>query len=180
MRQNFLNPSSISLKPLPIFYLPPGYRLSHILSPPPEELDKFVQQLQEQIHEESRKAYGEKAFERWLNPQWMGALEDADGWGRIVGSCGDAMEIFLKFENNRVKEASFRTSGCGASVACGSFAAEMAIGKSPDELLHVTAEAILETLGGLPQQEEHCAQLASETLQEALHSYMIVQTRKGG
>ncbi len=143
-----------------------------------EELDKFVQQLQDQIYEESRKAYGEKAFERWLNPQRMGALEDPDGWGRIVGSCGDAMEIFLKFENGRVKEATFRTNGCGASVACGSFAAEMAVGKSPDELLQVTKEAILETLGGLPEQEEHCAQLASETLQEALHSYMTARGRR--
>ena len=143
-----------------------------------EELDKFVQQLQNQIYEESRKAYGEKAFERWLNPKHMGALEGPDGWGRIVGSCGDAMEIFLKFENGRVIKASFQTSGCGASVACGSFAAEMALGKSPDELLDVTKEAILQTVGGLPEQEEHCAQLASETLQEALHSYMLAQGRK--
>ena len=143
-----------------------------------EELDKFVQQLQDQIYEESRKAYGEKAFERWLNPKQMGSLEDPDGWGHIVGSCGDAMEIFLKFENGRVKDATFRTNGCGASVACGSFAAEMAVGKSPDELLEVTKEAILKTVGGLPEQEEHCAQLASETLQEALHSYMLAQKGK--
>ena len=88
------------------------------------------------------------------------------------------MEIFLKFENEQVKEASFQTDGCGSSNVCGSFAAEMALGKSPDELLSVTGEAIIEKLGGLPKEEEHCAFLAAETLQEALNCYMIKQTSR--
>jgi nitrogen fixation NifU-like protein len=49
----------------------------------------------------------------------------------------------------------------------------MAFGKTPDELLDVTGEAILEGLGGLPEEERHCAFLAGETLQEALGDYMI-------
>ena len=143
------------------------------------DLDEFVSELQEQIYQETKEAYGEEGFERWLNMRYMGSMPDADGYARLTGTCGDTMEIFLKFEDGRVKEASFLTDGCGSSAVCGSFAAEMAIGKTPDELLEVTGEAILERLGRLPKEEEHCAYLAGETLQEALNDYMTKQVKKG-
>ena len=54
----------------------------------------------------------------------------------------------------------------------------MALGKSPDELLVITGEAISEKLGGLPKEYEHCAFLAAETLQEALNDYIIKRPRK--
>ncbi|MBW2125617.1 MAG: iron-sulfur cluster assembly scaffold protein [Deltaproteobacteria bacterium] len=137
------------------------------------ELDDFVNELQEQIYEETRNAYGELAFERWLHMRFMGSMENPDGYARVTGKCGDTMEIFLRFEDDRVKDASFLTDGCGSSAVCGSFAAEMAIGKTPDELIEITGDTILEKLGGLPKEEEHCAFLAGETLQEALSDYMI-------
>lgn len=140
------------------------------------ELDDFVQDLQNRIYDETKEAYGDVAFERWLNPLYMGSIDNPDGYGRVTGSCGDTMQIFLKFENDRIKEASFQTDGCGSSAVCGSFAAEMAIGKNPDEIVEITGEAILEKLGGLPKEDEHCAFLSAESLQEALHEYMIKQT----
>lgn len=143
------------------------------------DLDEFVSELQEQIYQETKEAYGEEGFERWLNMRYMGRMLDPDGYARLTGTCGDTMEIFLKFEDGRVKEASFLTDGCGSSAVCGSFAAEMALEKTPDELLDVTGEAILERLGGLPKEEEHCAYLAGETLQEALNDYMTKQVKKG-
>jgi nitrogen fixation protein NifU and related proteins len=142
------------------------------------ELDDFVQDLQNRIYDETKEAYGDVAFERWLNPLYMGAIDNPDGYGRVTGSCGDTMQIFLKFENDRIKEASFQTDGCGSSAVCGSFAAEMAIGKNPDEIVEITGEAILEKLGGLPKEDEHCAFLSAESLQEALHEYMIKQTKR--
>ena len=142
------------------------------------ELDDFVQDLQNRIYDETKEAYGEVAFERWLNPLYMGSMDNPDGYGRVTGTCGDTMQIFLKFENDRIKEASFQTDGCGSSTVCGSFAAEMSIGKDPDELLEITGETILEELGGLPEEDRHCAFLAAETLQEALNDYMIKQRRR--
>jgi nitrogen fixation NifU-like protein len=142
------------------------------------ELDDFVQDLQSRIYDETKEAYGDVAFERWLNPLYMGSIDNPDGYGRVTGSCGDTMQIFLKFENDRIKEASFQTDGCGSSTVCGSFAAEMAIGKNPDEIVDITGEAILEKLGGLPKEDEHCAFLSAESLQEALHEYMIKQTKR--
>jgi len=137
-----------------------------------DRLDDFLKQLQDQIYEETRTAYGQKGFERWLNPLYRGTMENPDGYARIAGSCGDTMLIFLRFENDRVKEATFQTDGCGSSTVCGSFAAELALGKNPDELAEVAGETILKILGGLPEEEQHCAYLAAETLQAALDHYM--------
>jgi nitrogen fixation NifU-like protein len=111
-----------------------------------------------------------------VNPSHMGTMKMPDGHARLTGKCGDTMEMFLKFENETVKEASFQTDGCGSSRACGSVAAEMCIGKTPDEMLDISGEVILEKLGPFPEEERHCAFLAAETLQEALHEYMLKQT----
>ncbi len=142
------------------------------------ELDDFVNELQKQIYEETRAAYGDVAFERWRNPKYMGEMADPDGYARVTGPCGDTMQIFLRFEEDRVRDASFVTDGCGSSGVCGSFAAEMALGKQPDELIEITGEAILEKIGGLPEEDRHCAFLAAETLQEALNTYMTRQAGK--
>jgi len=138
-----------------------------------DELDQFVSNLQNQIYQDTKNAYGEAAFVRWLNPLNIGDMDNPDGHARLTGSCGDTMEIFLKFEDGLVKRSSFLTDGCGPSIACASFAAEMAVGKNPDEILAITGDEILEKLGGLPEDHRHCAFLAGETLQEALHDYMV-------
>jgi len=143
-----------------------------------KDFDDFVEGLQDQIFKETREVYGDIAFQRWLKPLYMDALDNPDGHGRITGSCGDTMQIFLRFENDKVKEASFQTDGCGSSTVCGSFAAELSLGKSPDEILDITGEAILKKLGGLPEEEKHCAFLSAEALQEALNDYMIKQKRR--
>jgi len=143
-----------------------------------DSLDDFVARLQDQIFEETREAYGELGFQRWRNPLYRGAMTDADGHGRITGRCGDTIELFLKFEDDRVTHATFITDGCGSSTVCGSFAAELALGKNPDELTAVTGEKILEVLGRLPKEDEHCAFLAAESLQDALDDYMHRQIGK--
>ncbi|HUV77861.1 MAG TPA: iron-sulfur cluster assembly scaffold protein [Desulfobacterales bacterium] len=140
-----------------------------------DNLDNFVQQLQDQIFEETKKDFGEKVYKRWREPLYMGVIDEPDGHAKVKGKCGDSIEIFLKFENNRITQASFLTDGCGPSVVCGSYAAEMAIGKDPDELVEITGKIILEKLGGLPEENEHCAFLAAESLQQALNDYMINQ-----
>jgi len=145
-----------------------------------DKLDEFANALQNRIFEEARAAYGEIGFNRWRKPLYVGVMNDADGHGRITGSCGDTMEIFLKIEDNKVKKASFRTDGCASSTICGSFAAEMAVGKTPDELLEITGEKILEALNVFPKEDEHCAFLAAETLQEALTNFMKKRNRSQG
>lgn len=138
-----------------------------------DNFDAFIENLQNQIFNEAKEALGELGFQRWRDPLYRGRMENPDAHARIKGTCGDTMEIFLKFEHDRVKEASYWTDGCASSTVCGSFAAEIAIGKNPDELSEITGETILNILGRFPKEDEHCAFLAAETLQEALNDYMI-------
>ncbi|HEX9911027.1 MAG TPA: iron-sulfur cluster assembly scaffold protein [Desulfatiglandales bacterium] len=135
-------------------------------------LHGFIEELKKEILEETKRAYGEKAFHRWMEPLFEGALANPDGYARLKSSCGDSMELFLKFDGERVSEASFRTAGCGASAVCGSYAAEMALDKSPGDILEITGESILESLGGLPREEVHIATLAAQTLQAALQDFI--------
>lgn len=137
-----------------------------------DSLDEFLNNLQEKIFDDAKQAYGEKGFHRWRNPCFMGRMENCDSFARIKGKCGDTMEIYLKFENNRVKEASYFTDGCASSGLAGSFAAELAIGKDPDELVDINGISVLEAIGKLPDDDRHCADLAAATLQEALSKYM--------
>lgn len=138
-----------------------------------DTLDDFVHEIKGQIHEETKEAYGEKAYQRWLDPLFMGSMNNPDGYAKSVGVCGDTMEIFLKFEGDRVKQALFQADGCGSSSVCASFAVELSMGKAPGELLAIRGEVIMETLEGLPKEDEHLAFLAAETLQQALNDYMI-------
>jgi nitrogen fixation NifU-like protein len=136
-----------------------------------DKLDNFVRELQDKIYDDTLRDYGQEAFERWLNPSYMHEMENCDARGRITGPCGDTMEIFLRFHDGRVSEASFTTDGCGPSMICGSLAAELAMGKEPGEIREITAKTILDTIGGLPEDDVHCASLAANTLQVALNNY---------
>ena len=97
----------------------------------------------------------------------------------VVAALAFAVIAIAQSENEKVKEASFQTDGCGSSTVCGSFAAEMALGKSPSGVLDITGESILKEVGGLPEEDKHCAFLSADALQEAINDYMIKQKRRG-
>jgi len=109
----------------------------------------------------------------WLTPH----VEDPDGSARITGSCGDTMEIRLKFRGGRVVKASQWTDGCAYSFNCVCSAADLAKGKCPDEIADIDADLIQRSVGGLPSDHLHCARLAEETLQTALDDYMRRSTK---
>ena len=140
--------------------------------------DEFVGKLQKNIYEDAKEILLDAGYQRRLNPMYMGAIENPDGYACVHGKCGDTMEIYLKFGNERVTRASYRTDGCMSSNVCGSFASELAFGKTPDELLEVTGESILDKLNNISAEDQHCAFLAAETLQEALNDYMVKCTKK--
>ncbi|MBW1740612.1 MAG: iron-sulfur cluster assembly scaffold protein [Deltaproteobacteria bacterium] len=135
-------------------------------------LDEFADRLQEEINQEVIQTYGEKVYERWRNPRFMGRMEDPTGYARVTGSCGDTMEIFLRLQGELISDASFTTDGCGCSAVCASVACELAVGKKFEEVPDIDGEAILKVLGGLPEDDVHCAFLAAETLQTALDACM--------
>ena len=106
-------------------------------------------------------------------------VQDPDATAKITGTCGDTMEIRLKFKGDRVAETSFWTDGCAHSMNSICAAADLARGKTPDEIIEIDAAMIRESVGGLPSDHLHRAQLAEETRQAALHNYMMHSKQKG-
>ncbi len=116
--------------------------------------------------------------ERILNPT-SAHPKDPDVTARITGVCGDTMEITLKIKNGLVTSAGYWASGCGPSSACGAMATQLATGKPVDDIPEIVDyKAIEKAVGGLPDDKLHCAQLAADTLIEALHQHFIRQRRK--
>ena len=70
------------------------------------------------------------------------------------------------------------TDGCGSSSVAGSFTAELATGKTIEEVFELTGADVLKEIGSFPEAEEHCAYLAVQTLQEALNEYMVAQVKE--
>lgn len=132
-------------------------------------------ELQELIMVDMRKTYTEATIDHALNPRNLGDMEDADGFGKVTGPCGDTMEIWLKIKNAILVEATFLTDGCGTSISAGSMLTELARGKSISEALKITQQDVLDALGGLPQESVHCALLAANTLGEALKDYLALK-----
>lgn len=137
-----------------------------------DRLDAFVEEMQSTIDTSVQEDWGEVIYRRWKEPRYMGELPQPSAKARLTGSCGDSMELQLEFQDGKVREARFQTDGCGPSVVCGSFAAELAHGKSPEELLDIRGEEILRILGGLPEEYHHCAHLAVATLHAAVDEHM--------
>ena len=143
-----------------------------------DDIDAFVERFQEIMVDEARVKFGEIAFERWQNPLYMGVILDADAFGHARRSCGDSVIIYLKFENGRVFNAAFQTDGCAPTIICGSFAAELAFDKTPEEIMGISEAEIMTRAGGLPEENEHCARLAVGALHEAVNNYRVKQTRE--
>jgi nitrogen fixation NifU-like protein len=141
-------------------------------------LDDFLDNLQQEIFDEAKQAFGDKGYDRWRNPRYQGRMAKPDGWSRVKGQCGDTMEIYLKFDNGRVCEASYFTDGCASSAICGSFASELALGREPVALTEITGDAVLDYIGRLPEEDRHCSDLAAGAVQAALDDYMKQQTKK--
>ena len=116
--------------------------------------------------------YSEKVIDHFTNPRNVGEIENASGVGTVGNAkCGDIMRIYLDIEDGVIKDAKFKTFGCGAAVATSSMATELIIGKTVEEALKVTNEAVMEALNGLPPVKVHCSVLAEEAIHAALKDY---------
>ncbi len=136
-----------------------------------EKFDKFVEKLQEQVLEETRRVYSEEVIDHWMHPRNWGLLNDANGYGKVKGTCGDTMEISLEVRNGEITRCGFTTDGCGTAIACGSMTTELILDKSIGEADSVTEETILQAFGGLPERDRHCATLSADALHQAIKEY---------
>jgi len=135
---------------------------------------EFGQQCQ--IAEELRKAgYSEATIDHWLNPRNLGrgSRKECDGFSDwFTGRCGDSMEICLKVRNSVIADVTFISDICIGAITSGSTLTEMVKGKTIIGALSISAQDILDKLGGLPDQYVHCADLAIDTLRLAIRDYL--------
>ncbi len=116
--------------------------------------------------------YSEKVMDHFKNPRNVGEIDKADGVGEVGNiKCGDIMRIYLQVEEGIITDIKFRTFGCGAAIATSSAVTEMAKGKTLDEALKLTNQAVAEELGGLPPLKMHCSNLAADALKAAIEDY---------
>lgn len=116
--------------------------------------------------------YSDKVMDHFTNPRNVGEIENAAGVGTVGNAkCGDIMRMYLDIEDNVVKDAKFKTFGCGAAIATSSMATELVKGKIVEEALLVTNKAVMEALDGLPKVKIHCSLLAEEAIHAALWDY---------
>ena len=95
--------------------------------------------------------YTEKVMDHFMHPRNVGEIENASGVGTVGNAkCGDIMRIYLDIDENQVvRDAKFKTFGCGAAIATSSMATELIIGKTVQEALTVSNKAVMEALGAL-------------------------------
>lgn len=116
--------------------------------------------------------YSEKVMDHFKNPRNVGEIDNPDGVGEVGNpQCGDIMKIYLKVEDDIIKDVKFKTYGCGSAIASSSMATEMIKGKSIKEAVELTNMAVVEALDGLPPVKVHCSVLAEDAIKSALYDY---------
>lgn len=136
-----------------------------------DDFVKLMEMLQKKIEYGEEQKYPKVVIREYKNPNNFGVLETPDAFGKIKGPCGDTMELSLKIEKLKIKQAFFWTDGCGATIACGSMLTKIIKGKTLQEANNISNLQLLETLGGLPIEHHHCTILAINTLQKSIKNY---------
>jgi nitrogen fixation NifU-like protein len=123
-------------------------------------------------------AYSDKVIDHFSNPRNVGTLDKSNknvGTG-LVGApeCGDVMRLQIEVdeETGMIKDAKFKTFGCGSAIASSSLATEWLKGKSLDEAMNIDNMDIVEELA-LPPVKIHCSVLAEDAIKAAIKDYQV-------
>jgi nitrogen fixation NifU-like protein len=117
-------------------------------------------------------AYSKQVLDHYENPRNVGVLDkDAPNVGTgMVGApaCGDVMRLQIQINDDGViKEAKFKTYGCGSAIASSSLLTEWVKGKTLDEALKIKNTDIVNELE-LPPVKIHCSVLAEDAIKSAI------------
>ena len=116
--------------------------------------------------------YSDKVMDHFLNPRNVGKIDDADGIGEVGNAkCGDIMRMYIKVKDGIITDCKFNTFGCGSAIATSSMATELIKGKSVEDALKLSNQAVVEALDGLPAHKIHCSVLAEEAVRAAVKDY---------
>ena len=119
--------------------------------------------------------YSEKVLDHYENPRNVGSFskDDLDIGTGMVGApaCGDVMKLQIKVgEDGIIKDAKFKTYGCGSAIASSSLVTEWVKGKTLDEASTIKNTSIAQELA-LPPVKIHCSILAEDAIKAAVADY---------
>lgn len=118
--------------------------------------------------------YSYKVIEHFMCPQNVGSMPDANAEGTYGdANCGDFLNVYLKVEDDIIKNISYLVFGCAAAVASSSMMSVLAKGKTVEEALKITDKDIDQGLDGLPVNKLHCSVLGAKALKNAINNYLM-------
>ncbi|MGK5086989.1 Fe-S cluster assembly scaffold IscU [Bdellovibrionota bacterium FG-2] len=122
-------------------------------------------------------AYTQKVLDHFESPKNVGTLDKnaANVGTGMVGApeCGDVMKLQVEVDEKTgiIKDAKFKTFGCGSAIASSSLATEMLKGKTLDQALEIKNTDIVKELS-LPPIKIHCSVLAEDAIKAAVNDYL--------
>ena len=133
-----------------------------------DDLDQWVGQVQREITEKEKKVYSLKIMEECMNLTHRGTLRSPQASSSLRGPCGDMMEFFIMIPEDRLEKVRYLSDGCASSQACGNRLARWVEGMTISEAWKISPEMLDRELGGLPDNDNHCAALAVSSLRKAM------------
>ena len=119
-------------------------------------------------------AYSDKVIDHYENPRNVGKfdIDDTIGTGMVgAPACGDVMKLQIKVdENGIIRDARFKTYGCGSAIASSSLVTELVRGMHIDDASNIRNSQIAEELA-LPPVKIHCSILAEDAIKAAVEDY---------
>tara|TARA_R110001592_G_scaffold100802_4_gene285792 strand:+ start:108 stop:494 length:387 start_codon:yes stop_codon:yes gene_type:complete len=120
-------------------------------------------------------AYSDKVIDHYENPRNVGKFDEKDtdvGTGMVgAPACGDVMRLQIKVgDDGIIKDAKFKTYGCGSAIASSSLLTEWVKGKSLSDATAIKNSEIAEELS-LPPVKIHCSVLAEDAIKAAINDY---------
>ena len=120
-------------------------------------------------------AYSDKVIDHYENPRNVGSLDKDDptvGTGMVgAPACGDVMKLQIKVdEDGIIRDARFKTYGCGSAIASSSLVTEWVKGMHIDDAVNLKNNQIAEELA-LPPVKIHCSILAEDAIKAAVADY---------
>ncbi|MBN2873694.1 MAG: iron-sulfur cluster assembly scaffold protein [Spirochaetales bacterium] len=118
--------------------------------------------------------YTEAVIDHFTNPRNVGEMADdeADGYACIGDpGCGDEMKLWIVVRDDRIAKIAFKSYGCPGAISTSSMLTVLADGKTLDEARRISDDDVVNALGGIPANKQHCSLLGVQALQAAIADY---------
>jgi nitrogen fixation NifU-like protein len=115
--------------------------------------------------------YSDKAIRYFIEKPYIGEIPDADQVSEMTGTCGDTMRICLKVGKGVILDARYQVLGCPGAIASAMAVVDLIKGKKIADARALNDDDVFRLLENLPDQKNHCIELAVKTFHKALDEY---------